>query len=149
MKLYQKLLANLKIKACEVIDFDILPAYREKRDELFNSMGMPEIAVTTDPEDLEDPEVTEEVLDSDPLTQALEALNENLSSSVWVKQDDDPFNSTEYVIGGMVVQQAENKVNQFVVLLKDRFSEAQQPIPLYILLTNFRPLEQLDIQNYH
>lgn len=145
MKLYQKMLANLSLRACEVIDFEVLPVYRAKRDELFSSLGMSDTDVTEDPGE----PVVEELLPSDPLTQALEALNESLSLTVWIKRDGDPFSSTEFIIGGMAVQEDEGGAQQFLVLLKARFTEAQHPIPLHMLLTQFQPLEALKPQDYH
>ena len=149
MKLYQKLLQNIRLKACEVIDYDLIPAYYRARDEFFEALGIPDIGVITDPAGPAEAEDGEIVLDSDPLAQALDAIHESISSSVWIKRDADPFHSSEYVVGGMCVQEAENSVRQFVVLLKDRHTDAQQPIPLYVLLNTFQPLEHLKPQDYH
>jgi len=156
MSFLAKTLLNAKLKIVEFVDFTLLPLYEEKREQLFESLGvqpMTELAEMMEMEEDDVESVTTEITsDEMPLTPqglALEALNENLSSAIWVKRDSDPFSQSEYIIKGLAVQEGAEGNNQFLVLLQDRFSSVQQPVPLFVLLEKFQPLRDLTVQDHH
>lgn len=155
MNLPQKMLTKLRFKVCELLDETVIPFYSEQREALFESVGeeaplMPIIALELG-EEPEEVEVDLGQLQTDPQIAALAALNESLSSAVWVNTNNgmSKLNAPQYYIASVMVQTGEEGNNQFMVLLQDKHTGATQPLPLHKLLENFRPLRDLTAQDLH
>ena len=158
--LKQKLELAARLKTCEFVDFKLLPLYKGKREELFQDLGITTPPMPTDepvapmaisgeplPESV-NPETVE--LPTDPNATTLEILTATISSTEWTQADtDNPMNNSEYFIVGSAMQLGPHGEPQIVVFLQDKFSQAKQPVPLYVLLQNFKPIQDFKVRQFH
>jgi hypothetical protein len=153
MSLYQKIAIAIKLRICQFVDFTLLPTYYNKRFTLFESLGSaPPPFVWEEPdEEMSESGIPVYVgdLPENPKITALEILQESLSSTVWVKRDLDGPETREYLVQGLAVQTTKAGSNVILVLLQDKFSHQKQPIPLFVLLGQFQPVNELQFTTVH
>lgn len=141
----EKLILALRMRVVEYIDLTLLPAYQIKRDEVFEKLGYPTPPLIYDEES---DELFMQDLPVDPNHEAMQILHKSITAAVWSPREGG-FASGEYIIGDMAMQPDEYGAQEVIVLLKDRFSEEQEAIPLQVLLSNFKPLEPITFSEYH